>query len=254
MNSDDPYRQPVLYDLEYAHQRDDLVFYTALAKRTRGSYLELGCGNGRLSIPMARQGARVHGVDASPQMLVDFKEKASRELRGVQERLSWQEGDFRALDLKGQLFDTVIWPFNALHHCKNPDDLRAVLAGAKAALKEGGTMFIDCYLPDRVLYDRDPALRYEERTFTDPRDGRSLYSWEECRWDEETKIHHVYYIYQRQSGYEERLHLELRMFEHDELAEIIDQSGFRLSWQASAFGGAPMTPTSLKWIMELVPR
>ena len=71
--SDDPYRDPVLYDLEYASQHEDVQFYTALARRLRGPVCELGCGNGRILLPIARAGVTFRYTAEGPQGLAGGK-------------------------------------------------------------------------------------------------------------------------------------------------------------------------------------
>ena len=63
-----------LYDLDY-RDRSDVPFFRARAQG--GSVLELACGTGRVSLALAENGARVHGLDLSPQMLGVFREKLS---------------------------------------------------------------------------------------------------------------------------------------------------------------------------------
>src|SRR5687768_16478288 len=60
------------YDAQYAVLRDssgDASHYAALAAETGGPVLELGCGTGRVLLPIARAGVRCTGVDPSAQML-----------------------------------------------------------------------------------------------------------------------------------------------------------------------------------------
>jgi SAM-dependent methyltransferase len=250
MSFDDPYRDPILYDLEYASQSDDVAFYVALARRYRGPVLELACGNGRITLPIARAGVEVHGIDLSEAMLDDLEAKLKQEPDAVRWRVRAAQGDYRALDLSHR-YPLVILPFNAIHHCTSHADIRALLRGVRSVLRPGGAFVLDCYLPDPVLYARDPERRYEERTFHDPRTGGALYSWETGRWDPVRRIHHVYYTYQDEAQQEHVVHLQLHMYERAELAELFHQEGFQVGWEASEFSGAPMTEDALKWVIEL---
>ena len=85
--------------------------------------LDLGCGDGALSTELALSGARVRGVDASPEMVI-----AAR-ARGVDARLM----DAHALDFDGE-FDAV-FSHAALHWMGAPD---RVLEGVRRALRPGG--------------------------------------------------------------------------------------------------------------------
>ncbi|MEZ4518635.1 MAG: class I SAM-dependent methyltransferase [Chloroflexota bacterium] len=65
------------YDLSHAALVDDIPFRLDLAQKADGPVLELGCGSGRLLLPLARAGYEITGVDNSPAMLA----MAERQLR-----------------------------------------------------------------------------------------------------------------------------------------------------------------------------
>lgn len=250
--TDDPYADPALYDLEYTDHTEDIAYYTRLASRSPGPILELGCGTGRLTLPMARAGAHVDGLDLARPMLEGLRLKLGAEPATIQARVRFWEGDFRAPpDHTRTDYAWVVWPFNALHHCTGPDDVRATLGAARDRLVPGGGIALDVYLPDRELYDRDPARTYEHRIFRDPRTGRPLHTWEQGWWDEATLTHHVVYTYRDPSGGEDRAHLQLRMFEHAELVALFHEAGFRIAFSAEDFAGRPLRAGSLKWVVQL---
>lgn len=250
---EDPYREPALYDVEYTGMYEDVAYYVQLARRSRGPVLELGCGNGRITIPIARSGVEIHGIDKSSAMLADMEEKLRSEPVSVRLRVRCGPGDFRRIEGDTR-FPLIILPFNALHHCEGVADIEAVLAGVRARLAPGGTFALDCYLPDPILYARDPNRRYEERTFVDPRTAATLYSWEQGYWDSATRIHHVRYVYESEDGRQEEVHLRLHMYEREELRAIFARCGFQTTWEGGDFDGAPLRAGSLKWVMQLRPR
>jgi SAM-dependent methyltransferase len=67
------------YDWENARTmgRQDVRFWQDLARREGGPVLELGCGTGRITMPVARTGVPVVGVDRSPAMLAYAKQRAN---------------------------------------------------------------------------------------------------------------------------------------------------------------------------------
>lgn len=248
MSDDHPYREPKLYDLEYADYDEDIQFYASLARRWGRSVLELGCGTGRLTLPLAATGARVYGIDAAPTMLTGLTEKLADAPADVASRVRYAEGDFRTLDL-GETFSLVILPFNAIHHCADLDEVNAMLQAVKRHLAPNGLFAFDLYLTDLALYDRDPNQRFEERTFIDPRTGTSLHSWEQGWWDAERCVHHVVYTYAHLDGTEERVHLALRMFERDEIKQALADAGLNIRREASDFTGRAMHSKALKWVL-----
>ncbi|HLQ60087.1 MAG TPA: class I SAM-dependent methyltransferase, partial [Gemmatimonadales bacterium] len=59
--------------------RQDVGFYVEEAKRARGTVLEVGCGTGRILLPIARAGCSIVGVDSSRQMLERCRAKLAGE-------------------------------------------------------------------------------------------------------------------------------------------------------------------------------
>lgn len=253
MSTDDLYADPSLYDLEYADQADDVVYYARLAAMAGGPVLELGCGNGRVTLPIARTGTFVHGIDRAPDMLSDLARKVADEPDDVRRRVTWSEGNFCALP-DGRRYPLVLLPFNAIHHCTHHQDVLALLAGVRRHLLPGGQLALDLYLPDPTLYARDPEARYEPRDFIDPRSGSRLRSWESGWYDTLRQIHHVRYIYRDATGVERTIGLDLRMFYPQEFRALLDWAGFDVVYEASDFDGAPVVEGALKWVLRVKAR
>ncbi len=249
--TDHPYRDPYLYDLEYGHLSDDIVFYTDLARRWPGPVVELGCGNGRILLPMARAGVTVHGLDSSAHMLEDLAAKVRGEAADVQSRISWHLGDFSTVSGRNRL---VLWPFNALHHLPGPDALSLTLAAIRGALRDDGLLALDCFLPDPSVGTVGPLKRGAVRLDRHPVTGEPLRSWQEEWWDASARVHHVVRVWQRADGREERLHNALRMYDLDELHALARHAGFEVHHEAEDFVGAPVSPASLQWVAQMRPR
>jgi SAM-dependent methyltransferase len=106
-------------------------FYAALAQETGGPILEIACGTGRASLPIARLGLAVTGVDIVPGML----DQARRKSAGLPVR--WVEGDARTFDL-GERFRLVFLTGNAFQAFLTRADQEALLGGVRAHLHEDG--------------------------------------------------------------------------------------------------------------------
>jgi SAM-dependent methyltransferase len=106
------------YDGAYSAMNDlvDIPFYLDLAKRIAGHVLEIGCGTGRILLPIARAGIEVHGVDNSGPMLSVLKERLSREMLTVRERVSLQAGDMRDFRVNRK-FPCSRFPFDQCNIC-----------------------------------------------------------------------------------------------------------------------------------------
>ncbi|MEQ1568553.1 MAG: methyltransferase domain-containing protein [Myxococcota bacterium] len=250
----DPYDDAELYDLEYQDHDEDVAHYVSLARAAGGPTLELGCGSGRLTLAIAAAGCRIVGVDRSVPMLERLHHKLGRLPAAVRARVRAVAGDYRAVEPGGDLrFGLVAWPFNALHHCADDADLRAVLARARGWVASSGQLALDAYLPDVELYSRDPEARYEPRSFVLPSTGEVLTSWEQGRWDPVARVHHVIYVYRWPDGTERRVHLELRMFELDEIRAALAATGWSIVSEAADFRGRPLTSDALKWVGRAAP-
>ena len=226
---------------------EDVAHYTAMAWQTKGAVLELGCGTGRLTLPMARAGAKVVGIDRSEAMLRGCRKKLGA-LPPIQSAaVELHQGDFSSFSL-GRTFPTVLWPFNALHHLHSDEALTQALACIVAHMEPDAVLGMDAYLPDLELYDRDPSEQFEGRTFLDPRTGKALESWEQGWWDAATRIHHVVYHYRHRDGHIEKAHLRFHMWELDELRAAFAAAGLVPDHEASDFQSSPLGPRSLKYV------
>src|SRR5512139_4057184 len=90
------YADPALYDQENADFEPDGPFFLSLAQQTGGAVLELGCGTGRITIPFARQGITITGLDVLAPML-DFAKNKAPDLP-----IRWVQADARAFQLGRQ--------------------------------------------------------------------------------------------------------------------------------------------------------
>jgi SAM-dependent methyltransferase len=72
--------------------------------------LDVACGNGNLSIPAAKAGAIVVGIDIAPNLLDEARSRAARE----QVKIEFQEGDAEALPYEAGAFDLVVSMFGAM--------------------------------------------------------------------------------------------------------------------------------------------
>ncbi len=97
---------------------------------------DLGCGEGALTLLLARFAEKVTAFDQSEKMLQLVSEKAAEQ--NVADRLDLRVGNLEALDLSGEAFDAVFLS-QALHHTSNPEE---VIRAAANGLKPGGRLII----------------------------------------------------------------------------------------------------------------
>ena len=139
------------YDWENAQTLDrrDVRFWQQLARRVDGRILELGCGTGRVTIPVARTGAHIVGVDRSTEMLARARRRAAR---GRFRNLSLVRGDIRMLPFrKSTRFDLVMAPYGILQSLINEADLTATLRAVERVLAKDGVFGLDL-VPDLPVW------------------------------------------------------------------------------------------------------
>ena len=117
-----------------------IAFYTALAQETGGPILELGCGTGRVAIPIARLGFEITGLDAVPGMLGQARRKAS------DLPIRWVAADARAFDL-GRQFRLIYLTGNTFQAFLTRADQEALLRNAHTHLQDEGLLAFETRNP-----------------------------------------------------------------------------------------------------------
>ena len=90
------------YDLSHDRLVDDIPFLLRQAAEAGGPVLEIGCGSGRLLVPLIRAGFDVTGIDSSPEMLARAELRLAAESPLVGDRARLIHGDIRTADLHGK--------------------------------------------------------------------------------------------------------------------------------------------------------
>lgn len=127
--------------------------------------LDLACGTGSTTIPLAKRGLTVTGLDLSPAMLAIAKEKAQKE--GVS--ISFAEKNMLALDDENR-FDMIVSFQDGINYLTAPGDFEKLAAGVARGLKEKGVFIFDLNRVDHysdsettVIDLDDPYLVYENQ-------------------------------------------------------------------------------------------
>lgn len=134
-----------VYDDKYGGYDADVAFYRDLALAAGGSVLELGCGTGRVLLPISEAGVTVTGIDRSAAMLGVARQKLEQCPPEVQGRTALVEADMRDFDLGGERFALVYIPFRSFLHLLTVDDQLAALATIGRHLAAGGRLVIDLF-------------------------------------------------------------------------------------------------------------
>ncbi|MCX6376416.1 MAG: class I SAM-dependent methyltransferase [Armatimonadetes bacterium] len=132
---------PLVYDVQWA-DAPDVAFWVEWCREVGGPVLELGCGNGRVSIPLARAGLQVVGVDLYAPMLAAAHKRQAAEPAEVRQRVRFEQGDMREFD-PGIEIGCAIIPANTFSVLLTPEDQERTLACIGSRLKPRGRLAFD---------------------------------------------------------------------------------------------------------------
>lgn len=136
------YNDPILYDQENESFRDDIPFLLKWADKTEGPIVDLACGTGRATIPLAEAGFEMIGVDINGNMLAEAKRKAAE--RSIP--IHWEEQDCSDihLQIKSRFIYTV---GNSFQHFLTNEDQDMLLKSVCKHLKSGGIFIFGTRFP-----------------------------------------------------------------------------------------------------------
>ncbi len=230
----DEYAYPELYDLENPDFEPEGSLYLAIAKTVGGPVLELGCGTGRLTIPLAKYGLDMTGLDVVPAMLVRARDKAC----GLP--IQWIEADVRSFSLDRR-FNLIFESGSTFMHMLTNADQMAFLDKVQAHLAEGGYFVTSLLFPHPGLLQTDLE---EKEWFTYP-DGRGgevhVSGYEEYDQLRQVKTETAIRRIRRADG-EEIVHaapLQLRYTFPQEMEGILERAGFEV---VERYGGPDRSP------------
>lgn len=175
-----------IYDAVYSYVRADIPFYLGEALSIAGPVLELGCGTGRIAIPIAQTGIDVVGIDNSRAMLKQAQVKADNlgPDDGIVTLLRNDMRDF-ALDTT---FDLAIIPFRGFLALLTVEDQRRTLLRIREHLNIGGRLVFNIFVPDIQMLLQESDIPYHLRDVTDPTSGNNYVLWQQSNYDLHNQI------------------------------------------------------------------
>ena len=231
------YDHPNLYDLENRDFTPQGPFYLALAQQAGNPVLELGCGTGRITIPLARQGVEMTGLDIVPGMLEQARRKAA------DLPIRWVEADARTFHIP-TTFRLIYVTTGAFQHMLERVDQEALLARVRAHLAPDGLFAFDVGSPQIIgeMPEEQPWF-----TYADERMGEVRVSGT-CRYDPLRQVYTeaAYRRWHAADGREVIHHspLEMRIFYPQELDALLHYNGFTVLERYGDYDRSPLTAES----------
>jgi SAM-dependent methyltransferase len=209
---------------------NDLPFYKRwMPKNKDGRILELCCGTGRLTLPLAKEGHNISGVDFTASMLAQAKVKAEEE--GLD--IAFIEADIRNLDLSEQ-YDLIFIPFNSIHHLYKNEDLFSAFQVVKKHLKDGGTFLLDCFNPN-IRYIVEGEKEQQKIAEYTTSDGREVLIKQSMRFENQTQINRIEWHYYINGVFDSTQNLDMRMYFPQELDAYLKWNGFNIVHKFGSF-------------------
>ena len=179
----------ILYDHVAAGVDGDVAFYVEEATASGSPVLELGCGTGRILIPMAEAGIDVIGLDAAGDMLSIARTKLAACRPDVQRRTQLVHGDMRDFQLS-QRFTLVAIPYRAFLHNLSCEDQLRTLGTIRRHLAANGRLILNVFDPSVRLLAAGRWSRplREHEDIRHPRTGNRMTVREDFRCDLERQL------------------------------------------------------------------
>jgi SAM-dependent methyltransferase len=251
------WNDPELYDLENADdQAFDLAFWESVVRDLAPRrMLELACGTGRLTIPLARLGvaSELVGLDSSEPFLARLRDRVAREPLATAVQVV--AGDMRAPAVEGP-FDLVAIPFNSLAYLIERADRTACLRAVRSLLAPDGRLAFDLvqprydFLAESVL--PCPPLRVDA-DHAAPEHGvsRFLRSYSDT-YDAATQTLHStnrYEIFHADGRVEHRISdLDWHIYFPEELELLLDAAGLTVLERYGDYGRGPWNARSQRYL------
>jgi ubiquinone/menaquinone biosynthesis C-methylase UbiE len=257
------------YDWENARTlgRRDVPFWRTVALNCGGRLLELGCGTGRISIPLARAGVPVVGIDRSEPMLARARQRVRR--AKLERRVGLIRGDIRFLpfadarpprpsrrtlsaaakaDPRG--FAMVLAPYGMLQSLLRERDLQATLAAAHRVLQPGGTLGVELVadLPAWQEYRKRVSLKGWRRQ----PGGAHVTLTESVRQDRKRGLTIFDQEFTERRGRDartRRFSLAFRTLSVPQMARRLEKAGFEVTALLGDYRGREWDPRAEVWVI-----
>jgi SAM-dependent methyltransferase len=222
----------------------DVPFYKSLVRSSEARILELGCGTGRVLIPLAGACGYIHGLDLSEAMIVICHRKL--EAVGIAAtRARAEVKDITNFRLN-QTFDLIIAPFRVLQNLEADAAVNGLFRCIRQHLKPEGSCILNVFRPnsDRETLRRGWRSDKEKLSWEVAVEGGRVTCHERySRMDPDRMILYPELIYCRYLGEalvdKAVLKIAMKCYYPEEFEQLIVRQGFRMVQQWGGYEGEP---------------
>jgi ubiquinone/menaquinone biosynthesis C-methylase UbiE len=258
----DIYRHPDEYDLEHLGEKEDIGFYVSLARDLRPRrILELGCGTGRITLPVAKEALRwnceVIGLDSQAEMLQQAEQNCAHLPAEISARVSFVTGDMRTFRAEPRV-DLIIIPCSSLSHILELEDQIALFKRCYENLNPGGRFIVEVTMPNLGAYadsfSMPPRTPLEiDLDRSDKSDGTRLIRRKTTRYLSDQQLAQIRFLYEKyQHGRGVESHIDdfaSHVFFPRELALLFIHAGFAIDRTIGDYRGRSLAANSPLIIM-----
>ena len=233
------------YDLESKGHVSDIPFYLRHIQIYGDPALELGCGTGRITIPLAEAGIDIAGIDVLETMLSHARQKA--ESKGI--KIEWAKADCRDFRLNRK-FNYIFSPFNSILHLHDLESYEACFSCVKKHLTPDGKFVIEVFNPRLDVLTRDSGERVSIAEYPDPDGKGTVVITETNHYDKASQINHIKWHYDIANGAEKFVReINLRIIFPKELDALLHYNGFVIEKKYGDFDGSDFNAASPRQIV-----
>lgn len=233
------YADPEIYDLENDSFEPSGPFMLEIARRTGGPVLELGCGTGRLTVPLALHGIEMTGLDVVPAMI----ERAQEKSQGLP--IEWILADARDYRLNRR-FRLIFESGSVFQHMLARPDQEAFLGRVREHLHDDGLFVVSSIFPKPSFLG---AMEEEQEWYTEQHpDGYEIRVSGSEVYDavRQVKVETAYRRWTDTHGMEvlRVAPLSLRYIFPQEMEALLHYNGFTVVERYGEYDSSPLTGDS----------
>ncbi len=216
------------YDQDDGRIEEDIPTILGFAQKTGGPVLDLGAGTGRLTLPLARAGYDVTGIDSAGDMLAIARQRVAA--AGLAEQVTLVEMDFTQVELDQQ-FGLAYCGFNGFLHLLETEEQVAALRAWRRHLRPDGLLVIDVHNPHIEQFAAADGNLTLADQWIDPTSGYVIHKLVATEVDLADQIYTIHRFYDEiaADGVVRRtaITFETRILFRRELALLLRQSGYQ---------------------------
>ena len=243
------------YDLIHENLTADIPFVLQLAAEIGDPLLELGCGSGRLLLPLARAGHIITGLDNSPAMLERARQRLAAEATAARSRVQLIEGNMVTIKLPDHngRYRLIFAGYNTFMHL-TPSQTVTALRRIRDLLQPDGRLFLDLNNPFTLAETADTPILALENILRDPETGDVVIQLSAERLDAAGQRIQVTWVFDASpapGGPVRRRVVEMDYFYHypHELELLLSEAGLKFQSLLGDYDGSSFSEDSERLLL-----